>query len=178
MNDRDDYDRITESVKKALGRQQESFRTSQKMIVDNLEKIVSANEKVKYLNLELKEAIQLRLQVTTDIDIDNPERNGLIFPDEEALNEIIEFIENQLKENEKIVDLESDKKETPQRKFDIPIKAYSPLELQELYNVKAKTFYSWLKPHKKIGKLQGRKYTPAQVRMIFSILDTPDDKQH
>ncbi|HVA97727.1 MAG TPA: hypothetical protein VNG53_02445, partial [Bacteroidia bacterium] len=59
-------------------------------------------------------------------------------------------------------------------KFDFPLKAYSPIELQKLYNVSPKTFSAWLKPFsREIGKLRGRKYTIKQVKVIFSKIDTP-----
>jgi len=65
----------------------------------------------------------------------------------------------------------------PKSSFDTPVEAYSPKELQSLYKVTAKTFYSWLEPHSEaIGKLRGKRYTTDQVRIIFGIIGEPPEE--
>lgn len=55
-----------------------------------------------------------------------------------------------------------------------PIKAYSQKELHQMYGVSPKTLRSWLRPFRKdIGKLLGKTYTPAQVKIIFDHLSPP-----
>jgi|ERR1017187_2245996 hypothetical protein len=88
-----------------------------------------------------------------------------------------DFIILEQKEKYPVINPEKEKSAVipTQRNFDFPIKAYSPIELYTLYDVSPKTFNAWLKPHSKaIGKLQGKRYTHAQVRIIFSIIDTPN----
>lgn len=47
-------------------------------------------------------------------------------------------------------------------------------ELAKLYNVSERTIRIWLQPFtKEIGRRIGHKYTPKQVRIIFSVLDPP-----
>jgi len=102
-----------------------------------------------------------------------------------------DFLENVLMEHHKLIDsgkIEKVKEYLTKftttdlpikidEKFDFPLKAYSPIELQTLYNVSPKTFSAWLKPFsKEIGKLRGRKYTIKQVKVIFSKIDTPEQE--
>ena len=62
---------------------------------------------------------------------------------------------------------------TEPRKF-ITLKAYSPSELAEIYDVDRRTMNRWLKPFKEeIGLRLGRYYTITQVRMIFLKLSVP-----
>jgi transposase len=54
------------------------------------------------------------------------------------------------------------------------IKPKNKKELAALYGVSVKTFNKWIEPFKdKIGKMQGRMYTPKQVRVIFDCLGEP-----
>jgi hypothetical protein len=54
------------------------------------------------------------------------------------------------------------------------IKAYSKMELVNLYGVSYKTFCAWLKPFKnEIGEYNGKRYTIAQVQIIFNKIGTP-----
>lgn len=56
----------------------------------------------------------------------------------------------------------------------VKLKAYSPGELAELYDVNIRTFKRWLEPFKKdIGKRHGRYFTIAQVQTIFAKLSHP-----
>lgn len=54
------------------------------------------------------------------------------------------------------------------------IKAYSPAELANIYQVSKCTLNRWLKPHQQmIGKREGLYYTVKQIRMIFDLLGLP-----
>ena len=54
------------------------------------------------------------------------------------------------------------------------VKAYSPAELANIYQVSKCTLNRWLKPYKeKIGKREGLYYTVKQVRVIFDALGLP-----
>lgn len=56
------------------------------------------------------------------------------------------------------------------------IKSYSAKELRNLYDVSHKTFSSWLKPIKDlIGIVEGKKYSPKQVKIIVEHLGEPDN---
>lgn len=55
-----------------------------------------------------------------------------------------------------------------------PIQAYSKWTLRQMYGIGDKAFNEWIKPFEEdIGKQRGRKYTPAQVKIIFEKLGTP-----
>jgi hypothetical protein len=55
------------------------------------------------------------------------------------------------------------------------IKPYSKTHLAKAYGVDLRTFNRWLKPlYKKIGKPNGRLFTPFQVKMIFQLVGSPD----
>jgi len=55
-----------------------------------------------------------------------------------------------------------------------PVKAYSNKDLAIMYGVGIKAFRNWIRPHaQKIGLRRGHCYTPAQVRVIFSLLEPP-----
>ena len=55
-----------------------------------------------------------------------------------------------------------------------PVRAYDKWQLSKLYGVGAKTFNKWIEPFTaEIGKQRGKKYTPAQVKIIFTKLGTP-----
>jgi transposase-like protein len=59
-----------------------------------------------------------------------------------------------------------------------PVKPYSIDDLCELYGVTRKVFFSWRKLFiKKLGKLQARMYTPAQVKIIFEHVGFPKDEE-
>lgn len=56
----------------------------------------------------------------------------------------------------------------------IEVRAYKDWQLREMYGVSYKTWKRWLAPFsKEIGKVNGRLYTPKQVRIIFELLDPP-----
>lgn len=56
----------------------------------------------------------------------------------------------------------------------IQLKAYSPGELANLYEVNIRTLNRWLEPHQQeIGERRGRYYTVAQVETIFTKLGYP-----
>lgn len=53
-------------------------------------------------------------------------------------------------------------------------KAYSKMELVQLYKVTPKTFASWLEPLKKeLGPYKGKCFTVKQIELIFSKLGNP-----
>ena len=54
------------------------------------------------------------------------------------------------------------------------VKAYSPQELADIYEVSKCTLNRWLKPYReKIGKREGLHYTVKQIRIIFDALGLP-----
>ena len=54
------------------------------------------------------------------------------------------------------------------------VKAYSPQELADIYEVSKCTLNRWLKPYReKIGKREGLYYTVKQIRIIFDALGLP-----
>jgi hypothetical protein len=56
----------------------------------------------------------------------------------------------------------------------IKLKAYSPGELAEMYEVDGRTFNRWIEPFKEeIGERRGRYYNIAQVKTIFKRLCLP-----
>ncbi|MBX9782404.1 MAG: DUF4248 domain-containing protein [Chitinophagaceae bacterium] len=57
---------------------------------------------------------------------------------------------------------------------EIPVKGYTVKELATFYGISAKTFRSWLEPHKNtIGQKTGWYYNALQVRTIFEKLGVP-----
>ncbi len=61
--------------------------------------------------------------------------------------------------------------ETPKK---IKVKAYSPGELAEIYEVDRRTLKRWLAPFAEdIGNRRGRYYTIWQVKKIFEKLSLP-----
>ena len=60
-----------------------------------------------------------------------------------------------------------------------PVKPYTIDDLCKLYGITRTVFFSWRKLFiKKLGKLQGRIYTPAQVKIIFEYVGYPDTKSY
>ena len=58
-----------------------------------------------------------------------------------------------------------------------PVKPYTIDDLCRLYSITRGVFFAWRKLFiKKLGKLQGRIYTPAQVKIIFHYVGSPDIK--
>lgn len=54
------------------------------------------------------------------------------------------------------------------------VKPYSSKELANIYGVNKKTLHKWMEPFiADIGKKQGRFYTVAQVKIIFSRIGLP-----
>jgi transposase len=54
------------------------------------------------------------------------------------------------------------------------LRAYSPRQLSELYEVSTKTFRRWLQPiEAQIGERQGRYYNISQVKCILQHLGIP-----
>lgn len=57
----------------------------------------------------------------------------------------------------------------------IPVKAYTPKELRDMYGVSWKVFNEWrLLISEKIGPLKGRTYTPAQVQIMIDHWGQPE----
>jgi hypothetical protein len=56
----------------------------------------------------------------------------------------------------------------------IEIRAYSVIELANIYKVSRYIFLRWIEPHQSfIGEKQGRYYTTLQVKIIFERLGLP-----
>lgn len=54
------------------------------------------------------------------------------------------------------------------------LKAYSPKEIRNLYDVSALTFKKWTESFKdEIGELKGKYYTVSQVKIIIDKLGAP-----
>ena len=57
---------------------------------------------------------------------------------------------------------------------DTKIKAYTPKELANFYNVSIKTLRTWLLPHQQdVGERKSKYYTAKQVRIIFERVGEP-----
>lgn len=62
----------------------------------------------------------------------------------------------------------------------ILIKSYSKFELRTMYGVSRETLNTWLKPIESMLPHYNQKckvLTPAQVRVIFAELGTPEEKE-
>lgn len=60
------------------------------------------------------------------------------------------------------------------------IKSYSKFELRTMYDVSRETFNTWLKPIESMLPHYNPKckvLTPAQVKIIFDVLGTPEEKE-
>jgi hypothetical protein len=68
----------------------------------------------------------------------------------------------------------SDVKHFADEERNAPIRAYTSVELQQLYRIPRHTWYRWMKKHAEaIGPREGHFYTMKQVRIIFELLDPP-----